>query len=196
MQKIALQHFSDVPPGYWAEEPIEKLTALGIMNYYPDGTFRPERPVSRAEVVMLLVRAKNYPLPKTRIQVFSDVPLNFWAADYIQAAYENKLTLGYPDGTFKPRSAADRAEGITFLARFDDLKLKEYWEIEQQPFPDLPLEHWSIGAVLAAKEDDLLNFLKNKPFLPAKNLTRAELAETLYRTKFSKEELAKFEFTE
>jgi hypothetical protein len=185
--ELTLKHFSDVPEGYWAREPIEKLTALGLLNWYTDGTFRPEQPISRAETVNFLVRAKDLPRPKEPIQVFPDVPLSFWAAESIQLAYDHKLTIGYPDGDFKPRNNTTRAEAATFLARFDKLKLKT---TKEQPFPDLSTAHWAIREVLAAKEEGLLDYLKDNPFQPAQSLTRAELAEVLYRTKLIRERVA------
>lgn len=181
-----LKHFPDVPYGYWARKPIEYLTTLGILNYYEDGSFRPDRPIARAETVVLLGRAKDYPEPKEKKQVFSDVPTDYWAANFIQKAYEYKLALGYPDKTFKPRKATSRAEGVTFISRFAKPTLKD---VLRSPYPDLPLSHWAIKEILAAKEADLLKFLRHKPFRPSQQLTRAEFADLIYRTKYAKEKI-------
>lgn len=179
--------FSDVADDHWARQPIEMLTARGLIDYYPDGTFRPERPISRAELVSLLVRNKNYPLPLTRRQVFSDVSLDFWAADSIQVAQEQRLALGYPDGTFRPRNSTTRAEGVTFISRFDGLELKN---VSLLPFPDVNKTHWAIREILAAKEEGLLEYLSGKDFSGNSELSRGELAELLYRTNFAKKRLS------
>jgi hypothetical protein len=189
---LKLMHFSDVPADYWARTPIEYLTTLGILSAYPDGTFRPEQPISRAEMALLLVHTKGYPSPDKKRQVFADVPTTFWAAEGIQTAYENKLTLGYPDRTFRPRNNTTRAEGITFLARFEGLKMTA--EASGQPFKDVKNSHWAFREILSAKEDSLLSYLTGQSFKPAQSLTRAELAEILFRTKSVKTKLQGFEF--
>lgn len=181
-----LLHFSDVPPDYWAREAIEYTATLGMISGYSDSTFRPEQPVSRAEIVTLLVRAKDYPLPETKKQVFSDVPLTYPVAEVIQTAYENKLTLGYPDRTFQPRRNTSRVEGTVFLTRFDDLELKRGPSL----YSDIPNTAWALREILAARGSGLLTLLvKGDKFYPASTLTRAELADLLYRTSYAQEQI-------
>lgn len=186
--KPILLHFPDVPPGYWAKKPIEALTSIGIMEYYQDGNFYPERPMTRAEAVTCLARAKEYALPKTKTQVFSDVPVDFWAADYIQTAWENKITLGYPDKTFRPRQATNRVEEALFLARFDSLGAVTP-EASLLPYKDLSITHWGISELLAACNKGLFEYLQEDDFSPERSLTRAEFAVTLYKTGFIKQKL-------
>jgi hypothetical protein len=187
-------HFKDVPEGYWAKEPIELLASLGIINYYPDQTYRPEQTISRSELIMLLVRAKEYELPAEPRQVFSDVPTTFWGADYVQAAYDNKLVYGYPDRTFRPRQATERAETATLITRFGSFPAKELPPGGVSPYSDLPATHWSLGAVLAAKDEAIWDYMKGNKFFPSQNITRAELADILYRTKFAQERIKATKF--
>ncbi|OGB89670.1 hypothetical protein A2625_06030 [candidate division WOR-1 bacterium RIFCSPHIGHO2_01_FULL_53_15] len=194
IQKVKLLKFPDVPAGHWASKQIEQLTTAGQLSYYPDGTFRPDRPISRAEIIMLLVRGKAFPSPIEKRAVFSDVPLNFWAADYVQIASEQKLTLGYPDGTFKPRNSTTRAEGVAFLARFTGISTGEAGDLSKSPYSDLPTRHWSLRTVLAARKEAILEFVRGNAFLPNASLTRAELADILYRTRFAKEQLSRYIF--
>ena len=182
-------HFKDVPKNYWARKPIEYLTALGVLNYYPDETFRPESPISRAEIVMLLVRAKDFPAPKELKEVFSDVPISYWAASHIQTAYEKKLTVGYPNKNFMPRKTTSRVEGTVFLNRFENKASALSKTPLAPPFEDVPISHWGIQDVLKAKEEGLLNYLKNHYFLPDQGMTRAELAEVLFRTNYVKHKI-------
>jgi hypothetical protein len=189
LKKTEILHFSDVPPGYWAKKPIEYMASLGIMDYTPEGTFMPDRPVSRAEAAMLLARARGITLPKEKKQVFSDVPEDFWAAEYIQSAREDNLVLGYPDGTFQPRKAASRIETAVLFSRFEALPTPEAI-VEEEPFEDVPCQHWGIGEVLAAKEDGLFDYIKGTDFRPDQGLTRAELAATLYRTRYARQKMA------
>lgn len=187
--KLELLHFGDVPKDYWAKEAIEYLTTLGILNWSPDGFFKPDYPISRAEMVMLLVRAKDYELPQEVQQVFKDVPANYWAADYIQTAREKKLTFGYPDQTFKPRQPTSRLEGVLFTTRFASLKptLKKVLE---SPFLDLSPSHWGIKDVLAAADEKIIqNYLAQEDFCPNQSITRAELADLLFHTSEVKQKI-------
>lgn len=187
-KKVEISHFLDVPPGYWARKPIEALASLGIMNHYQDDNFYPERPITRAEAVTYLVRAKEYSLPKTKQQIFTDVPTDFWAADYIQTAWEKKLTLGCPDKTFRPRQATNRVEEAIFLARFDNLETVTP-EANLLPYSDLLVTHWGIGELLAACNKGLFEYIQEEDFSPERSLTRAEFAVTLYKTGFIKQKL-------
>lgn len=187
-KKVEILHFPDVPPDYWARKPIEELTTIGIMDYYEDGNFYPERPISRAEAVTFLVRSKGYALPKVKGQVFTDVPIDFWAADYIQIAQEKKLTLGYPNETFKPRQAANRLEAAIFLSRFDNLPSVTA-EAGLLPYQDLSVTHWGIGEVLAASGQGIFEYIREKNFNPYLSFTRAEYAATLYKTGFIRQKI-------
>jgi len=67
--------FPDVQPNYWAYDEIMDLAYLGIIGGYPDGTFRPENSVTRAEFTVMLIRALESPFPTETRAIFNDVPL-------------------------------------------------------------------------------------------------------------------------
>lgn len=71
----------------------------GIANGYLDGTFRPEQPVSRAELVKLIA---SYFTVEGGTSPFPDVPAGHWAAEVVSFAAEEGWVSGYPDGTFRP----------------------------------------------------------------------------------------------
>jgi hypothetical protein len=173
--------FKDVPTGYWAKDAIEHLVSLGIISGYPDGTFKPEKTLSRAELCTLLIKARRTSVKTPRTAVFSDLPPTHWAAPYIKAASDQKLVGGYPDGTFLPNKPLTRAEAIKIIAVFDGLKTVK---ATQKPFPDVDTTHWAAPFISAAKTGGLLQYLRGKDFEPNRELTRAEAAEILYRTNF------------
>lgn len=110
--------FPDVPFEYWAFQEIDSLNKAGILSGYPDGFFKPENPVSRAEfskIVLLSLRLHTF---KPEVPTFSDVPSDHWAFPYIEGAVKTGLIKGYPDGTFKPERPVSRAEVITILVRY------------------------------------------------------------------------------
>ncbi|MFC1767202.1 PorV/PorQ family protein [Candidatus Margulisiibacteriota bacterium] len=180
--------FKDVPDKYWAKAPIEELAVLGMIGGYPDGTFRPDKVISRAELTTLLVRSQGIALPVTAEKLFNDLPKGHWAAKYVQVGVAEKLVTGYPDKTFKPNKSMTRAEGVTVLTRFAKLELPEI--LLEGPFPDVPGRHWAAKAVAAAKSAGMLNYLVGKPFELSKSLTRAEAVEMLSKTPFAAARIA------
>ncbi|MDG0791306.1 S-layer homology domain-containing protein [Cohnella ginsengisoli] len=100
--------------GHWAANAIAALNDLGIISGYGDGTFRPDQPISRAEIVVMLARLTNY-VPATTSQ-FSDVESN-WAADAIGAFAAAGIVSGKGEGKFAPASSATRAESVAILVR-------------------------------------------------------------------------------
>ena len=180
---LRLTQFKDVPEGYWAKEPIELLASLGIIGGYPNGTFQPDRLINRAELTALLVRAKNPGTPEAVDTSFADVPRKHWASYFIKSGADSGLVTGYKNGTFQPAKSVNRAEGVTILSRFAELKLPD--ELSEGPFSDLPGRHWAAKAVSAARSAGLLAYLTDKPFEPNKELSRAEVAEILSKTQFA-----------
>jgi hypothetical protein len=103
--------FIDLPATDGACAAVRELEAAGVIAGYPDGTFRPEAKVSRAEVAKLLTLALGAdPRPGAPVP-FADAQVH-WAAEqgYIQAAVSARILSGYPDGTFRPDAPVTRAE--------------------------------------------------------------------------------------
>lgn len=95
---------------------LDSMVEAGIVNRYPDGTFKPNMTVTRAEMAKFLVTIRGLTDPMTR-NSFSDVSRNHWAYDFVQIATEQGYMDGYPDGTFKPNAEMTGAEALTYLVR-------------------------------------------------------------------------------
>ena len=106
--------YSDVAYGKWYNNPISTMSALGIITGYPDGTFKPNKPITRAEFAAIAARFDETQSGKSA--TFSDV-IGHWAAREIGIAYYNDWIKGYPDGTFKPDQNITRAEAMTLINR-------------------------------------------------------------------------------
>ena len=106
--------YSDVAYGKWYNNPISTMSALGIITGYPDGTFKPNKPITRAEFAAIAARFDETQSGKSA--TFSDV-IGHWAAKEIGIAYYNDWIKGYPDGTFKPDQNITRAEAMTMINR-------------------------------------------------------------------------------
>ena len=110
---------SDVPDNL--EEPIRVLQMLGVVSGYPDGTFRPNRALTRAEFCKMAVEllGEEKICRSMRIsQLFMDVKSSHWAVGYVNLASRSlKLLVGYPDGTFRPDEPITYAQAVTILVR-------------------------------------------------------------------------------
>ena len=130
----------------WAKADIEALMKDGIISGYPDNTFRPEHPVTRAEFARILSKAFHYE-PSGRNN-FSDIQ-NHWAEKDINALVEKEIIQGYPDGSFKPDTKISRAEMATMLTRA--IKLDGDFNGSQfgwwPSFEDVPEDHWAYNSV-------------------------------------------------
>jgi hypothetical protein len=90
----------------------------GISTGYPDGTFRPSQSVSRSQAAALIIKTL-YPggFMYTLTPFFSDVPDSHWAFQYVQKMYDDGITTGYADGTYRPSQFVSRSQISAFIAR-------------------------------------------------------------------------------
>jgi parallel beta-helix repeat protein len=173
--------FKDVPTGYWAKAYIEALAAQNIIAGFPDGTFRPNEPVTRAQFATIITKALTPPVKRQAIQ-FRDVQSNFWAYGAIQSAYQSQFVAGYPDGTFKPQQQIPRvqalvalANGLNFTANNNNV-LSVYTDAAQIP-------NYAIGHVAAATVRQLVvNYPTVQRLDPNRQATRAEIAAFVYQS--------------
>ena len=110
--------FDDVPTGYWANCEINKLAENKVVAGYPDRTFKPNLPVSRAEIASMIVNGFNLRSQEGCPQkVFKDVPKDHWANQAINVSVANGIMAGYPNNTFRPNEPVSRAEAMAALAK-------------------------------------------------------------------------------
>ncbi|MGE5588970.1 MAG: S-layer homology domain-containing protein [Clostridia bacterium] len=158
----------------WAYDAIASLVDEGIIAGYPDGTFKPENPVTRAEFAKVVARA--FAIRPTGEPRFADIKDN-WAKAYVTALTEAGIISGYPDGTFRPERHITRAEMVTMLVRVAKLADKMDSLEEPEPsFTDVPPDHWAFRAVETAHALDILPVHFGVVFEPDAATTRAETA--------------------
>ena len=117
--------FSDIA-GHWAEAWIEDLFDEGFTSGFPDGTYRPDNQVTRAEMAVFLKKAIHgsaytSPTPDGS-HPFSDIA-GHWAEAWIEDLFDEGITSGFPDGTYRPENTASRAEMAVFLVNAFSLPL-------------------------------------------------------------------------
>ena len=172
--------FKDVPANYWAKAYIEALASQNIIAGFPDGTFKPNDPVTRAQFATIVTKALTPPTKRTAIK-FKDVASNFWANAAIQSAYQSEFVSGYPDGTFKPQQKIPRVQALVSLANGLGLTasnqnvLSFYTDAAQIP-------NYAIAPVAAATARQLvINYPTAKQLNPNREATRAEVAAFVYQ---------------
>lgn len=102
-------------------EKIETLQKAGIITGYPDGSLGLDKPITRAEIAVILTKIKGELIEKNDQQIFNDVSKGHWAKFYVENASQIKnlqgisAIVGYPDGSFKPSNQITYAEILKIL---------------------------------------------------------------------------------
>jgi len=178
-------YFNDVYENYVYCEAIEWARGEGVFKGYEDGSFRPDRPISRVEALKMIFEALDFKvLDANGSQLrFSDVGKNEWYNSYLKTALSLGVINGYPDGTFKPHNAVSRVEALVMLLNGAEAKDGIILATNQAgAYLDTPYVEdtkWYYSYARFAQAYDLTD---NEYFLyPAEYLTRAEMADMLYR---------------
>lgn len=122
--------FSDVAADAWYCSSVSTLSRMGIIAGYPDGTFRPNAPITRAEFAAIATRFDNNG-DKTPVS-FTDI-IGHWAEGEITVAANHGWVSGYGDGTFRPQNQITRAETMSLVNRV----LKRLPETPADLLPDM-----------------------------------------------------------
>src|SRR3989339_1204733 len=187
LRVLRLVSYPDVTSDYWTYDPISYIGTLGIIKGYPDGTFKPEGYITRAELATLLIRVtQNGEVPAPAKVSFSDFTAKHWAAGFIEQAAKLNIVKGYPDKTFKPKANITRAEGLAMITRFGKVEQEPY---DKVLFRDVDSNHWAAKTIAGAYKADMLQYLRGKPFDPNKKLTRAEAVELISKTALVKDKI-------
>ncbi|MGI6284274.1 S8 family serine peptidase [Neomoorella humiferrea] len=124
LQSEAVEGFWDTA-GHWAEADIKKMAARGILAGYEDGSFRPDLPVRRVELVVMLGRLAGWASGGGEAPTFSDAAaIPAWAQGVVAAAGAKGLVAGYEDGTFRPDLPVSRVEAAAFFTRYLEIVSK------------------------------------------------------------------------
>ena len=174
--------FDDVPAGFWAGCDINLLAENKVVAGYPDRTFKPNLPVTRAEIASMAVNGFNLRGCGCPEKTFKDVPADHWANQAINTAVSNGIMDGYPNDMFKPNKPVSRAEAMVALAKgipceMDDCKadqiLSKYCDGNKVPA-------WAKIPVAKAIETGALKDIPNSNEIQAcKDASRADVASML-----------------
>ncbi|HEY9889412.1 MAG TPA: S-layer homology domain-containing protein, partial [Candidatus Obscuribacterales bacterium] len=174
--------FVDVGANYWARPYIERLAAEQIIAGFPDGTFKPDQPVTRAQFAAIVRQAFDQNRARSAPS-FGDVSSTYWANEAIADAYAQGFMSGYPDNTFKPEQQIPRVQVIVALANGLGIRtgaggtqsLSLYQDSAQIP-------EYAQGPVAAATENEMVvNYPSVSQLRPQQIATRADVAAFIYQ---------------
>lgn len=185
-------NFSDVSFSYWARPFIQRLAQENVIAGFPDGTFKPEQPVTRAQFAALINQAFNKPAARSA-RNFSDVSANYWAQTAIQNAYRTGFLSGYPDGTFRPNQPITRTEAIVSLINGLGLRATGSIDAALDTYQDEnQIPNYAKDELAAATQRNVVvNYPDVDFFSPLESATRADISGFIYQTLVSQGTLDK-----
>lgn len=181
------QNFPDVPEGSRFAGAVYYLRDKGIISGYPDGTFKPDQTINRAEALKIAMLAAGDETGETAPASFPDVSSEDWFYDYVQVAVTRGIVEGYEDGTFKPGNNINIAESmkIVFLAFGVDVGA----EPPADPYPDVDQLAWYSAYAQYAKTRQLVWPQDDGMLHAGRDITRGEFADLMYRYMFVEEKI-------
>ncbi|KAM3116044.1 S-layer homology domain-containing protein [Phormidesmis sp. 146-33] len=183
--------FSDVSSNYWASSFIQELASRDVIKGFPDGTFRPNDPVTRAQFAAMISKAFNAQTTRSTVN-FVDVPSNYWGFQAIQTAYTTGFLAGYPGNVFRPNENIPRAQVLVSLANGLTYASTTPAETTLQLFTDATdIPGYARGSIAAATERRIVvNYPDVQLLNPNRAATRAEVAAFIYQALVSTGQVA------
>lgn len=143
---------------------------IAYLSGYEDGTFGPEKDITRAETAMIFYRLLN-DQNAGAVGSFSDVENSAWYADAVEKLAGLGIITGYADGTFRPGAAITRAEFTAIASRFAVLKTGSV------SYSDVPADHWAYSSIASAAAQGWISGFADGTFHPDDAITRAQVTK-------------------
>jgi S-layer homology domain len=186
VQAQTMRSFTDVASGYWANGFIDELASRQIITGFPDGSFRPDEPVTRAQFAAMLRTAFSRNNVRNSVS-FRDVPGDYWASTAIRDAYTKGFMSGYPENEFRPGEYIPRAQVLVALTSGLGYAPSNNVGSTLQVFNDAgTIPDWARNSIAAATEKKIVVNYPNTQFLnPTRPATRSEVAALIYQAMVS-----------
>lgn len=170
--------FSDIA-GHWAEADILQAANAGIVNGYLDGTFKPNRTVTRAEFAVMLMNTLKLDGMGTELAFTDSAMIGVWAQQAIELAVQAGIIHGYVDGTFRPDAEITRSEMAAMLT--NTLVHTKYTNTSTGFADDQDIPAWVKHGVALLKELGIVTGKDGNRFDPYAKMTRAEAVRVLLK---------------
>ncbi|MBD1892033.1 S-layer homology domain-containing protein [Coleofasciculus sp. FACHB-SPT9] len=184
-------NFSDVSSSYWAASFIQELAQRDVIAGFPDGTFRPNDPVTRAQFAAMVRKAFNKNKIRNAVN-FVDLSSTYWAYSAIREAYEMGFLSGYPGNVFRPTQNIPREQVLVSLANGLNYTASNPVSADLQVYNDASsISTYARSSIAAATEKSIVvNYPTLQTLNPTRNATRAEVAAFIYQALVSSGQVA------
>ena len=174
--------FNDVPDNYWAKPYIDALSSRGIISGFQDGSFRPDDPLTRAQIARIVSKTFDLTSNKKSLE-FSDVGSKYWARESIGEVVKGGFMTGFPNNTFAPDAPVTRVQSLTTLVTGLDIQPPTNVQTSIDRYADAKaIPKWATGKVAAATAGGLVvNYPNLQQLNPNQPTTRAELSALIYQ---------------
>ncbi|WP_295614440.1 S-layer homology domain-containing protein [Chamaesiphon sp. GL140_3_metabinner_50] len=169
----------------WAEPFIKILADKNIIVGYPDGTYRPDQPITRAEFAAMLNKAFDLqPIRESR--TFADVPSNYWAASVIDRAYRAGFLAGHHNNTFGPNKNIVRIESLVALVNGSKIQPdgSTASRVDELFTDAAQIPSYGRNAIVAATQKCVavsVSYPDSRTYDPNRIATRADVAASLHQ---------------
>ncbi|MFD0677008.1 MULTISPECIES: InlB B-repeat-containing protein [unclassified Paenibacillus] len=171
-------NFNDISV-HWAEATIKQAVSAGIVSGYPDGTFKPDHTVTRAEFAVMLMNVLK-PQGDGLVLAFTDkAKIGAWAQKSVAQAMYAGIITGYEDSTFRPDAEITRPEMAVMIAKALGQSVENTTATGFADDKDIPA--WAKGAVAAMKKLGIIEGKGADEFAPVEKTTRAEAVTVLLK---------------
>ena len=172
--------FTDLDTVEWAREAIEELAKLEVVSGRGDGIFDPQSPVTREEFVKILILAIGMKPLQGELR-FLDADPDAWYYDYVTAAVENGITVGFSDTHFGIGTPISRQDAAVMIVRAVNNNGIQLTAAKEVGFSDTEqIADYAIDAVSTLAAYGVINGMGDGTFAPDKAITRAEAARIVY----------------
>jgi hypothetical protein len=176
-QTLKPEIFSDVAGSHPFATAIAYLKQSDIVKGYPDGSFKPDGSLNRAEALKIILTA-NFISAEVYATDLLDIPVESWFAPYVTTAVKKGIVKGYPDKTFRPGNTISRAEFLKIALLSAGIKIPE--DLTRDPYTDVPKDAWFTPYFELAKVHRLLRQSPDGKAHPGEPISRKEAAEVIY----------------
>ncbi len=183
-QAQAAPSFSDVE-NHWAKKEIMYLSERNIIGGYPDGTFKPNEPITRAQASAMLIKALKIPLNEETTAQFKDVSKDSPYYKILSTVNEKGILRG-DNGFMRPGEKTSRAQMAAILRRAFDMPLDK-----QPTFIDVTSSHWAYQDINGIAKQRVAGGSNGK-FMPSDSVTRAQFSAFLVRALDDKMKLSSY----
>jgi|GEM_PF-6727494 len=157
---------------HWALNDIQNLIDRKIVSGYLDSTIRPDNPITRYEIVTIVVKGLKATPKEKKTDCFNDINA-LWARDYVSTAFELGFISGYGDNSFRGTNNVTKAEAVVMLLRA--AKLKESNTLSCDFIDSRNIPKWATGYYIRAIESGFIKGYADRTLRPNSNITRAEV---------------------